>query len=276
MVSVLEAPRSPDELYLARADEVSALRPVMTGDIFSGVSIPGVEDIEGDTERLAIILSHPCSMRAGAELSHALQVARVVQRDPIDLSAWSKSHFNLMPLPDLTASVDPDAFAAGDDGTAEFEVRRAETFHAVMLDYRGRVRTDELALERRIACLTEEGVALLHQRMSHNDTRYAPATDLLVTACAPVFAEAELLETWNERLVPAEALADPERLLQELDVVAKLFEEELAMSRPIPNKPTGRYCLRDDLKSTKKVHNARRQILALLQVAAERRSSGST
>ena len=35
----LESPRTPDELYLARGDDVCAARPVLTGDIIDDVEV---------------------------------------------------------------------------------------------------------------------------------------------------------------------------------------------------------------------------------------------
>jgi hypothetical protein len=50
----LDRPASADELYLARGDEVEPYRPVLTGDVFSGVSIPGVPH-----DDLGMVISHP-------------------------------------------------------------------------------------------------------------------------------------------------------------------------------------------------------------------------
>jgi len=44
----LEQPRSADDLYLAREadlDRVTVYRPIMTGDVFRDIDIPGVEDM---------------------------------------------------------------------------------------------------------------------------------------------------------------------------------------------------------------------------------------
>jgi hypothetical protein len=36
----LETFETPDDLYLARGDEVNPLRPLFTGDVVAGVAIP--------------------------------------------------------------------------------------------------------------------------------------------------------------------------------------------------------------------------------------------
>ena len=70
----LECPASASDLYLAASpDEVEATRPFMTGDVFSGVLVPGLE-----SSGLAVVLTHPCSMRVdGVELAKRLHMAPV-------------------------------------------------------------------------------------------------------------------------------------------------------------------------------------------------------
>ena len=129
---------------------------------------------------------------------------------------------------------------------------------------RGRVESSKLDLTKRIACLTEQGVALLHQRMAHYDTRYAPDVNELVTTCSAVFAEIELWEQWNERLIEPGALSDPAKLDEELSRVADIFDGELSKRRQIPEKKNGWYKLRDDLSIPKRHAAARREILRIL------------
>lgn len=267
MTDTLEAPRSADDLYLARAAEpqgVSRLRPVMTGDIFEGIEIPGVEDMVGDDRKLALVVSHPCSMRQGPVLKERIQAVRVVNCDPINLSAWPKTYYDRLPLPDLTVIVDPDDVST-EDPEADLAARIDEGAHAALLDCRGRVASSELDLDRRIACMTEQGVAFLHQRMSHNDTRHAPRTELLISTCSAVFAEIELWEEWNERLIdPSVAEADTDMLAKALDRVGRLFDEELSQKRRVPDQKSSAYTLRGDLNLPKRQASARRAIYKLL------------
>jgi hypothetical protein len=266
MTAPLEEPRSADELYLARSadlDGVPVLRPIMAGDVFRGVDIPGVGPQEGDSERLALVVSHPCSMRTGAKLKDHVHAVRAVKCEPIKLNEWPKRFYDRMPLPDLTIIVDPDDISS-DDPAAELELRTQEGAHAALFDLRGRVKSDQLRLDQRIACLTDLGVAFLHQRMSHFDTRYAPQVEELIAVCNPAFAEIELWEQWNERLVDPTALSDMMSLLSELEKVAEIFDAELSKRRRIPDKRDAWYVLRDDLSTPKRYHAARREILKLL------------
>lgn len=266
MTAPLEEPRSADDLYLARSADlngVPVLRPIMTGDVFRGVDIPGVGPQVGDSERLALVVSHPCSMRMGAKLRDHVHAVRIVKCEPVKLNAWPKRYYDRMPLPDLTVIVDPDEVSS-DDPEAELELRTQEGAHAALFDLRGRVESTQLRLDERIACLTEQGVAFLHQRMSHFDTRYAPQVEELMAACNPVFAEIELWEQWNERLVNPAALSDMLNLQAELEKVAKIFDAELSKKRRIPDKRDACYVLRDDLSTPKRYHAARREILRLL------------
>jgi hypothetical protein len=262
----LEGPRSADELYLARAADgygVPLLRPVMTGDVFREIVIPGVDSTTGDEGGLAIIVSHPCSMRRGAILDTHVQMIRVLKCEPIHIEAWPKLYYDRVPLPDLTVVIDPDDVTS-DDPEAEIAVRTQEGAHAGFLNLRGRVPSDELHLHRRIACMTEQGVAFLHQRMAHNDTRYAPEIENLIAVCAPVFAEIELLEQWNEHLIDPDVLNDVDKLDAELTRIAGEFDAELSAKRVISNKKNGYYTLRADLSLTKRHAAARREILKLL------------
>lgn len=72
MVHLLETPQSPDELYLARGGEINAVRPIMTGDVLTGIDIPGMVGTSG----LTIIVTHPCSLRSdGVQLAPTFRVS---------------------------------------------------------------------------------------------------------------------------------------------------------------------------------------------------------
>lgn len=98
-MSSLDQPESPSDLYQARGSEVTPHRPLMTGDVFEGVAIPGVDDGAG----LGMLLAHPCSMRRGAHVRDILQVARVEAGPAI--TTWDGS-YGAMPLPELLAPGD--------------------------------------------------------------------------------------------------------------------------------------------------------------------------
>ena len=68
-----------DALYRARGDEVVATRPIFTGDVFTGVQLPGST---GKTKaRSVVVLQHPCSMRTnGVDLAWQVLVAEVTSQ----------------------------------------------------------------------------------------------------------------------------------------------------------------------------------------------------
>jgi hypothetical protein len=83
MAAELEHPRQASDLYIVLGAPVDPYRPYMTGDVFQGIAIPGVEDAESEeaAEQLAMITTHPCSMRDGAKLKSHVEVRRVVNLD---------------------------------------------------------------------------------------------------------------------------------------------------------------------------------------------------
>jgi hypothetical protein len=178
MVDDLDAPISNDSLYLARGEDVNELRPLMQGDVFSDVAVPGLDDEPANI----LILTHPCSMRHGPHLADRLLVARVRTAGLVTTEQWRSGHFRKMPLPDLGGS------ASGDHHAAEFE------------DV-GALASDALVPGARVACLDPYGIGLLQQRFVHYLTRVVVPLDKLSVVCGPVFAEADLLEEWIEAAV---------------------------------------------------------------------------
>jgi hypothetical protein len=171
----LDRPAEIDDLYLARGSEVSPYRPILPGDIFSHVEIGGL-----GPQDLVIVVSHPCTMRAGAKLKSRLQAARVRNDDQtVSLDDWKKGHFRVMPLPELIA--DLGHFSA-------------------VLEEIGIVQSDELKLDQRKACLSEPGIYLLQQRQIFCQSRARIGLDTLAGASQHVLEEADLLEEWSEKL----------------------------------------------------------------------------
>lgn len=168
----LESPQTAEELYRYQAPDVPRSRPVMQGDVFDGVEIPGLEDGPG----LAMVLTHACSMRQGAQLRARLLMGRVRLRPQAIPIPW-KGHFQFFPLPGLRP-ISPD------------------DHHVLALDELGTVATSGLDVAARTACLDDFGIALLNQRHAHYFTRYAVETAVLHEQSANVLAEVELLESW--------------------------------------------------------------------------------
>lgn len=169
----LESPETPEELYRYRGQDVPRARPILQGDVFEDVEIPGLDDGPG----LAMVVTHACSMREGPKLRARLLMGRVSERSqPIPLP-WT-GNFRYLPLPDLIP---------GRSG------------HWVLtFEDMGPVRTETLDLHRRIACLDDRGVLLLQQRQAHHFTRTMVETPVLYEATGSVLAEVELLEAWRE------------------------------------------------------------------------------
>ncbi len=166
----LEYPDSASELYLAISpEEVELARPVLTGDVFSGITVPGV-----DGNGLAVVLTHPCSMRVdGVKLTERLLMVRVSPSDPIPFKAWGTGYFKVMPLPRLL----------GDHYSARF-------------DEMGLVKSASLSMARRMACMTPYGVNLLQQRFIWYLTRFLVPTHRLGEVSETVFEEADMEEEW--------------------------------------------------------------------------------
>ena len=145
----------------------------MTGDVFDGISIPGIEGTG-----LAIILTHPCSMRVdGVNLTPRLLMARVVTNNPIPLKEWRKGHFKVMPLPDLFGT---------------------DKHHIAKFDEIGLVDSLPLNTTRRKACMAPHGVHLLQQRFIWYLTRFLAPTCRLAETMEVIFEEVELQEEWVE------------------------------------------------------------------------------
>lgn len=170
----LGQPRTDDEIYLARDGDVAPYRPVFQGDVFQA----RIRNVDVDHD-LAMIISHPCSMREGPRLRRSMVMSPVVPYQRVPLDDWSTGYFRVFPLPNLI-------------GGEEYAAR---------LDEVGMVLSERLTPDRRVACLSETGVLLLQQRHVFADTRAVVKLSTLEEASHSVLAEAELLEDWNETLV---------------------------------------------------------------------------
>ena len=87
----LEIPADLAAIWRARADEVERSRPLIQGDVFDGVVLPGLEDEPG----LTMIVDHPCSMRRGALLRERIQMVRVREERALPRQRWPRGqgHF---------------------------------------------------------------------------------------------------------------------------------------------------------------------------------------
>jgi hypothetical protein len=172
----LDRPESVDALYIDRGAPAEPWRPVLTGDVFTDVQVPGVEPHE-----LTMIISHPCTMRVGeGRLREKLQALPIRNHQDLRLEQWVDGYRKVFPLPELWP---------------------AESV-AARLDEFGMVSSEEFQLERRIACLSEAGIALLLQRFFCCMSRVVVGLDAINKELLGPMSEAELLEEWCEKLVP--------------------------------------------------------------------------
>lgn len=168
---------SYEGLYLARGNEVALERPLLTGDVFERARI--TSPIDGSvTKATVMILQHPCSLRQdGVTLNPVLLAAVVNKHKPI--SDWD-THAKLMPLPDLYPTIGSQ-----------------KQHQAGMFDKLVMVSSTQLESEAsRVACLSQEGIALLFQRWIFASTRAIVEFERVNEVIAGPFTEAEIIEEW--------------------------------------------------------------------------------
>lgn len=244
----LWAPRDADELHHERG-QVSLLRPIFQGDVFCGIVLPGLPDVD---DNLAMLVTHPCSMlTSGAQYESFVEAVRVRPHRNIRFEDWPRSAYELLPLPEFCE--------------AQPDVHYGAFFHerAVIP-----IPSGNLAL--RVAALSLAGVVALQQRLNHEASRVAVSTDLLEQATEPLWIENELLETWNEAFVNPEA---GEHLPHLLSTEARRFDEELTKKRRLEDTVT-RYVvqlrLQSELRNPDR-HGAVRQAMSRVRKDEERR-----
>ena len=165
-----------DALYRACGDEVGLTRPIFTGDVFTGVQLPGST---GKTKaRSVVILQHPCSMRTnGVDLAWQVLAAEVTNRKELEERSWVGGNFNLMPLPDIR----PDVTSQSQHQAANFD--NLYTIAPTLLT-------------SRIASLSPYGVNLLLQRWVHYSSRVVVPTHTFHEQTTAFYEEADLIEEW--------------------------------------------------------------------------------
>lgn len=208
----LDGPRDNTELYDARGEDVSDLRPVCQGDVFEGLSLPGYD---GDDHSLVMLSQHPCSLREGAALRPRVQAAPVRPYQRVRPNGWS-GHGKVFPLPEF-------------DGTRHL---------AAFLSEAGMITADQLEGARRVATLSDQAVLLLQQRIVWTAAHTIIKLDTFEEFNAPALAELELLEDWNELLCGeltgterSEALA---RTAQEFET----FVRDSGLQQQLANAPS--------------------------------------
>jgi len=165
-----------EALYRARGDEVSQTRPVFTGDIFTGVKLPG--STGSVKSRTVAVLQHPCSMRTnGVDLAWQVLVAEVSNRKEIDELGWQTGNYNLMPFPDVRPGLATQA---------RHQAANFDNLYTI----------DPNLLTSRIASLSPFGVNLLLQRWVHYSSRVVVPTNDFQAQTVAFYEEADLIEDW--------------------------------------------------------------------------------
>lgn len=169
-----EAPTDPSRIYEGRGD-VPLSRPIMQGDIFVG-SAWAVDE----SPPMSMVIQHPCTIRKGAGLREHLTVVAVRPRQALRHQDW-QGFGHLMPLPDLQES----AYYAAD--FCETTSLRSETLNR----------------EDRVAALSNYGICVLHQRLTHYMTRFTIDVATLAETFEGIAAEMELLYEWVDAALDA-------------------------------------------------------------------------
>lgn len=198
---------APDDLYEERG-AVSYCRPILQGDIFDGVVLPGF----GNEPRKVQIVTHPCSMRRGPVINERIQVAPV--HDFQKIPDWN-GHVRFMPLPDLLTD---------------------DTWWAAKFVDLTAVNAAELTLDRRIASLAHPGIHVLQQRLVYHHTRLDLSLSDFRRMSAPVLAEAEMQELWVEARVPIDQQSIAAVEQAGADFQAWLDENEKRRRRELENE----------------------------------------
>lgn len=217
----LECPDAAEDLYLAASrGEVEPSRPVLTGDIFADVVIPGV-----DGTGLGIVLTHPCSMRTdGVALARRLLMARVSAGGEIPIKQWKTGHFKVMPLPLLMGE-----------------------HHSALFEEMGMVESAILRATNRVACLTPYGINLLQQRFVWYLTRFLGPTHRLGEASEAVFEEVDLCSEWVSAATGAGD--DPEAAETMFHEWIRLSDESGTRRQDLLREPQRRAGVRREMRS---------------------------
>src|ERR1700677_2818762 len=190
-----------ESLYDERGN-VNWARPLLQGDVFDGIVLPGF----GDQPMKVQIISHPCTMRMGANLTLRITVAPVEPHSSVVGQRGWDGNLRVMPLPGL---IDEKHFA-----TKFIDVTAAP---AVLL-----------TRPRRIATLSHQGIYILQQRLIKHYTRVEMPLELLRRQSAAVLTEAVLQWEWIEEVLTEAELAAASAIAAE----AKAFDTWLGEGDP--------------------------------------------
>jgi hypothetical protein len=177
----LAEPGSLQEIYLARGEDVIVARPIMTGDVFTGVDL----DLDNH-DGTVMVVSHPCGMRgAEGQLRSRVVVAPVTPYQAIPFRRWPRGEYGVFPLPELR----------GEDDESR----------AVQLQDLNAVRCTRLDRANRMLSLKDLGIYVLVQRFVFSLSRVAVGLDKIQEQASGVLLEAELETDWVDDLADLDA-----------------------------------------------------------------------
>ncbi len=178
-----------------RKQGVQQPRPIFTGDVFDNVLAIGEDD------RISImILQHPCALLDKKnELREVLLTARLIDHAEVTSSGWG-GNYDVMPI--VVHKSDP------------------LKHQAVALDQLALVRSADLALNKRVACMEIDGITRLLQRWINVNTRVVVPSWRFEQVIDAQFNEAEGVESWctqrqQARVKPAQAMKEATAWLDE-------------------------------------------------------------
>jgi hypothetical protein len=143
-------------------------RPIFTGDVF--VNVPTISD--GGTSIVAVV-QHPCSLfNRNNELRDVLLTARLVDYQELTPSQWV-GHYDVMPV-----------------------VIQQREHKAIVFPELELVRSTDLELKKRVACMEIQAIALLLQRWTNFNTRVVVPRWRFEQVIEAQFLEADGMESW--------------------------------------------------------------------------------
>jgi hypothetical protein len=190
-----------ESLYDERGN-VSWARPLLQGDVFDGIVLPGYDDQPMKVQ----IINHPCAMRMGANLTPRITVAPVEPHPQVVGQKGWDGNLRVMPLPELIEE---------------------KHFGAKFIDVTA-VPAVLLTRARRIATLSHQGIYVLQQRLIKHYTRVEMPLELLRRESAAVLTEGVLQWDWIEGVLTETELADESAIEAE----AKVFDTWLGEGDP--------------------------------------------
>lgn len=203
-----------ESLYDERGN-VSWARPLLQGDVFDGIVLPGF----GDQPMKVQIINHPCGMRTGPNLTPRITVAPVEPYSRIIGQRGWDGNLRVMPLPELF-------------GEKHFAAKFVDVTAAP---------AELLARPRRIATLSHQGIYILQQRLIKHYTRVEMPLELLRRESAAVLTEGVMQWDWIEDVLTEGELADEFAIEAE----AKVFDTWLG-----EGDPSRRELLRNEIRHT--------------------------